>query len=93
MMLASTMLILVYCSDLNKDNTYHDVLLSMCGKRAQQLAAASIMSTCFGIGVTFLIIIGDQYDRSKNIFTIFQEFKILSSLQSICHLCGTAILL
>ncbi|CAG2101308.1 unnamed protein product [Medioppia subpectinata] len=62
-MLASTMLILIYCSDINNDSTYHDVLLSMCGKRAQQLAAASIMCTCFGINVTFLIIIGDQYDR------------------------------
>ncbi|CAG2161906.1 unnamed protein product [Oppiella nova] len=62
-MLATTMLILIYCSDINNDSTYHDVLLSMCGKRAQQLAAASIMCTCFGINVTFLIIIGDQYDR------------------------------
>lgn len=66
LMLASTMIVLVYCSDLNKDNTYHDVLHSMCGRRAQQLAALSIMSTCFGICVTFLIIIADQYDRSKH---------------------------
>lgn len=65
-MLATTMLILIYCSDINSDSTYHDVLHSMCGKRAQQLAAASIMCTCFGINVTFLIIIGDQYDRSMS---------------------------
>lgn len=63
--LASTMFILVYSSDINKDCTYHDVLLSMCGKRSQQLSAISILLTCFGICVTFLIIIGDQYDRSK----------------------------
>ncbi|KAG9508800.1 putative sodium-coupled neutral amino acid transporter 7 [Fragariocoptes setiger] len=60
---ASTMFILIYCSDLNNDDTYHDVLMSMCGKRAQQLSAASIMLTCFGINITFLVIIGDQYDR------------------------------
>ncbi|XP_054717183.1 sodium-coupled neutral amino acid transporter 7-like isoform X2 [Uloborus diversus] len=61
--LISTMLVLVYCADLNGDTTYHDVLLSMCGRRAQQCAALSILLTCFGICITFLIIIGDQYDR------------------------------
>ncbi|XP_023219875.1 putative sodium-coupled neutral amino acid transporter 7 isoform X1 [Centruroides sculpturatus] len=62
-LLISTMLVLAYCADLNYDNTYHDVLLSMCGRRAQQCAALSILMTCFGICITFLIIIGDQYDR------------------------------
>lgn len=62
-MMASTMLALVFCADLHRDTTYHDVLRSMCGNRAQQLAAASIMCTCFGINVTFLVIIGDQFDR------------------------------
>lgn len=61
--LISTMLVLVHCADLNGDNTYHDVLLSMCGRRAQQCAAVSILLTCYGICITFLIIIGDQYDR------------------------------
>lgn len=63
-LLASTMIVLVYCAELHNDNTYHDVLRSMCGKRTQQMAAFSIMSTCFGINVTFLIIIGDQFDTS-----------------------------
>lgn len=57
------MFILVYCADFNQDDTYHDVLMSMCGKRAQQSAAISILLTCYGINVTFLVIIGDQYDR------------------------------
>lgn len=61
--LISTMLVLVHCADLNGDNTYHDVLMSMCGRRAQQCAAISILLTCYGICITFLIIIGDQYDR------------------------------
>lgn len=59
----ATMLILGYCSDLNGDNTFHDVLLTTCGRRAQQLAAVSILLSCYGISITFLIIIGDQYDR------------------------------
>lgn len=61
--LICTMLILVHCADVNNDNTYHDVLLSLCGRRAQQFAAVSILLTCYGICITFLIIIGDQYDR------------------------------
>lgn len=63
--LAASMLILVYSSDLNNDSTFHGVLMSMCGKRAQQLSALSILLTCYGVCVAFLIIIGDQYDRSK----------------------------
>lgn len=60
------MFILVYCADFNRDDTYHDVLLSMNGKRAQQVSALSIMLTCYGINITFLVIIGDQYDRIFN---------------------------
>ncbi|XP_076349889.1 sodium-coupled neutral amino acid transporter 7-like [Tachypleus tridentatus] len=63
LLLGSTMIVLAYCSDINQDNTYHDVLMSMCGKRAQQLSAISILLTCYGICITFLIIIGDQYDK------------------------------
>ncbi|KAG1703666.1 putative sodium-coupled neutral amino acid transporter 7 [Nymphon striatum] len=62
-LLTSTMIILAYCSDINGDLTYHDVLLSVVGRRAQQIAAVSILLTCFGICVTFLIVIGDQFDR------------------------------
>ncbi|XP_065294274.1 sodium-coupled neutral amino acid transporter 7-like isoform X2 [Dermacentor albipictus] len=58
-----TMLILGYCSDLNGDTTFHDVLLTTCGRRAQQVAAISILLSCYGISITFLIVIGDQYDR------------------------------
>ncbi|XP_037501492.1 putative sodium-coupled neutral amino acid transporter 7 isoform X1 [Rhipicephalus sanguineus] len=58
-----TMLILGYCADLNGDNTFHDVLLTTCGRRAQQIAAASILLSCYGVCITFLIVIGDQYDR------------------------------
>lgn len=58
-----TMLILAHCSDVNLDVTYHDVLLSMCGRKAQKLAAVSITCTCYGVCVAIFIIIGDQLDR------------------------------
>lgn len=58
----STMLILAYCSDFNGDSTYHEVLMTMCGRRAQQLAAASITCTLYCVCVAILIIIGDQID-------------------------------
>ncbi|RWS09581.1 putative sodium-coupled neutral amino acid transporter 7-like protein [Dinothrombium tinctorium] len=45
--------------------------MSMCGKRAQQLAASSIMLTCYGVCVAFLIIIGDQFDRIA--ITLFDQ--------------------
>ena len=86
--MGSTMLALVFCADLHQDTTYHDVLRSMCGKRAQQLAAASIMFTCFGINVTFLVIIGDQFDRCKYYYYCFQMYATLISfsLSSVLHI-------
>ena len=59
------MLILAYCSDVNGDQTYHDVLLSMCGKKGQQLAAVSIALTLYCVCIASLIIIGDQMDSCK----------------------------
>ncbi|GIY62555.1 putative sodium-coupled neutral amino acid transporter 7 [Caerostris extrusa] len=70
-----TMLILAHCSDVNLDVTYHDVLLSMCGRKAQKLAAVSITCTCYGVCVAIFIIIGDQLDRlTLNNFSHY-EFK------------------
>ncbi len=62
-LMATTMLVLVYCARLHNVHSYHEVLRIMCGKRVMQVAAASIAITCFGICVTYLIIIGDQFDR------------------------------
>lgn len=62
-LIITTMMILAHCSDINSDVTYHDVLMSMCGRKAQKLAAVSIICTCYGCCVAVLIIIGDQFDR------------------------------
>lgn len=67
LVLFPTMIIIVIAAEYNKDKTYHDVIFSMCGKRLQQLAALSILLSCYGIGIAFLIVIGDQFDRSKDL--------------------------
>lgn len=56
-------MILAYCSDINKSLTYQDVVESVCGKNAQRLCAFTIMTYCFGTCITFLIIIGDQWEE------------------------------
>lgn len=62
-LMASTIMTLIYCAQICNENSYHGVMNEMCGKLVMQLSAASISITCFGICVTFVIIIGDQFDR------------------------------
>lgn len=59
----AALLILAKCSDLNRSATYQDVVLGLCGKRAQQACAFGVILYCYGTCITFLIIIGDQFDR------------------------------
>lgn len=68
-LMMTTMFILAYCSDVNGDHTYHDVLLSMCGKKGQQMAAVSITLTLYCVCIASLIVIGDQLDSL--FFTLF----------------------
>ncbi|KAI8746444.1 sodium-coupled neutral amino acid transporter 7 [Biomphalaria glabrata] len=56
------LMILGYCSDIKKCNTYQDVVYSVCGPKAQLACAISVMLYCFGTCITFLIIIGDQWE-------------------------------
>ena len=58
-----TMYTLVYCSDRYGLNTYHEVVAVMCGKWAEKLVALTLVVGCYGISITFLILIGDQFDR------------------------------
>lgn len=57
------LMILAYCSDINNTSNYQDVVLSVCGKNAQRFCAFTIMTYCFGTCITFLIIIGDQWEE------------------------------
>lgn len=62
-LMISTILVLVYCAQIHNEDSYHGVMRTMCGPGIMQLSAASIAITCFGICITFIIIIGDQFDR------------------------------
>ncbi|XP_075741530.1 sodium-coupled neutral amino acid transporter 7 isoform X3 [Rhipicephalus microplus] len=61
--IGGTILTLAFCADVKKDRTYHGILLSMCGKKWRYASAVSVLLTCYGVCVTYLIVIGDQYDR------------------------------
>ena len=60
---ASTLIVLIVCADLTGVSTYHEVLEQMCGHKVRQMAALSILIECFVMSITYLIIIGDQFDR------------------------------
>ena len=68
-----TMYTLVYCSERYSLNTYHELVAYLCGKWAEKLVALTLVVVCYGISITLLILIGDQFDR---IFLTFfgQEF-------------------
>ncbi|CAL8097256.1 unnamed protein product [Orchesella dallaii] len=63
MFIYPALLILAYCSDWNKSKTLQEVLSFVWGRRAERATALCIAVYCFGTCITFLIIIGDQYDR------------------------------
>lgn len=58
-----TLLILAYCADTNKCATYQDVIKSCLGTKFHVICSVCIFLYCYGVCITFLIIIGDQWDR------------------------------
>lgn len=64
-LLSWTMIVLASAADLRYDNAYHDVLRTTCGPNAQRLAAVSVLVACYGVSVSFFVIIGDQFDRRE----------------------------
>jgi len=92
----STLIILAYCADANKSPTYQDVIKSCLGSKFHILSSICIAIYCYGCCVTFLIIIGDQFDRffwsyNKNFCQVFYMNRpftiILSSFVFILPLC------
>ena len=61
--LSVTMYYLAYCAELSQAKTYHDVVLRMCGPVWEWLLALVVAVVCFAVGVSYLVIIGDQFDR------------------------------
>lgn len=58
-------MILGYSSDVKNTANYQDVVHSICGPIARLACAISITLYCFGTCITFLIIIGDQWELCK----------------------------
>ena len=63
--IVAAIMILAYCSDIKGANTYQDVVRTVCGKNAQRASAMFLTTYCFGTCITFLIIIGDQWEDCK----------------------------
>lgn len=67
-----TMVALVYCAQVHSSATYQDVVAACCGGATRNFCSLAIALYSFGTCVTFLIIIGDQWDKCKNVgFTLF----------------------
>lgn len=60
------LLILAYCSDWDGSKTLQEVLAFTWGRKAEKITSFCVALYCFGTCITFLIIIGDQFDRSNH---------------------------
>ncbi|KAK8757917.1 hypothetical protein V5799_004451 [Amblyomma americanum] len=83
--LGGTILTLAFCADVNNDGTYHDILLSMCGVKWRYAAAVSVLLTCYGVCVTYLIVIGDQYDRSIQALRVKMRAAAMRYISACLH--------
>ncbi|XP_059148104.1 sodium-coupled neutral amino acid transporter 7-like [Physella acuta] len=53
---------LIHCSDIKGSNTYQDVVLAICGPKAQLACAICVLMTAFCTCISFLVIIGDIWE-------------------------------
>jgi len=58
------LIILAKTSDLKQSTTLQDVMETACGRSGRLATSLIITVYCFGTCITFLIIIGDQFDRA-----------------------------
>jgi len=61
--IVAALVILAHCAGEIKATTLTDVLHTACGKPGRVACSLTTALYCFGTCVTFLIIIGDQFDR------------------------------
>lgn len=59
------LVILAYCSQASNERTYQEVVWAVCGKVPGVLCEVAIAVYTFGTCIAFLIIIGDQQDKSE----------------------------
>ncbi|OAD60465.1 Putative sodium-coupled neutral amino acid transporter 7 [Eufriesea mexicana] len=61
--ITAALIILANCSDITNTSSMQDVFANFYGQRSFLLCAFCIMIYSFGCCLTFLIVIGDQFDR------------------------------
>ncbi|KAL4234026.1 hypothetical protein ACF0H5_005680 [Mactra antiquata] len=61
--IVAAIMILAYCSDIKGVGNYQDVVRTVCGQNAQRASAMFLTIYCFGTCITFLIVIGDQWEE------------------------------
>lgn len=57
------LVILASCSDYTRTNTMQDTFAGLCGPKVLRMCGIFVVLYSFGCCLTFLIIVGDQFDR------------------------------
>jgi len=60
----AALIILAKTSDINKSSTLQEVMCTVSGVWGRRATSVIITVYCFGTCITFLVIIGDQFDRA-----------------------------
>ncbi|CAG2109363.1 unnamed protein product, partial [Medioppia subpectinata] len=89
-----SLLLLTYCIDISNATSFQDVVLAFCGPRAQHFCSIIIVLYSYGACITFVIIIGDQFDR---IFlslygTNFNQFWYMSRTFTMSTTCALLVI-
>ncbi|XP_015127575.1 putative sodium-coupled neutral amino acid transporter 7 [Diachasma alloeum] len=61
--ITAALIILAECSDMTKTSSMQDTLAGLCGPKALVICGVCVTIYAFGCCLTFVIIIGDQFDR------------------------------
>jgi len=61
-----SMIVLIYCAQEHNSATYQDVIFACCGRMMRNFCSVAVALYSFGTCITFLIIIGDQWDKCKH---------------------------
>ncbi|XP_054164858.1 sodium-coupled neutral amino acid transporter 7-like [Oppia nitens] len=58
-----SLILLSHCADISQATSLQDIVLAFCGYKCQQFCSIIIILYSYGACITFVIIIGDQFDR------------------------------
>ena len=55
---------MAYCADLTQTNTYDATVGALCGRAMAYAVSIMIVLYCYGAGLSYLVVVGDESDRS-----------------------------